>query len=29
MLHRLRREVPGKTFIPGPTDTAPAPIAGS
>ena len=20
MLHRLRREVPGKTFIPGPTD---------
>lgn len=21
MLHRLRREIPGKTFIPGPTDT--------
>ena len=21
MLHRLRKEVPGKTFIPGPTDT--------
>jgi quinolinate synthase len=21
MLHRLRREVPGKTFIPGPTET--------
>ena len=20
MLHRLRREIPGKTFIPGPTD---------
>ena len=21
MLHRLRKEIPGKTFIPGPTDT--------
>jgi quinolinate synthase len=21
MLHRLKKEVPGKTFIPGPTDT--------
>jgi quinolinate synthase len=29
MLHRLRREMPDKEFIPGPTDTAPAPIAAT